>query len=182
MGLVVLSVEGLRGRLESNEGFSWDALDSPRSLESVGWGRALRLLATEGARVCEGVTEMLGVVGREVGKGMWWGGLESGFRGVSRTGLVGIGRGSVGTGFIGGIEVEAGPGLDELFFRELTDKARDLLADTSACREATEGAGDGVFGGGDVESSERTEVEDISWTRWARRFDNEGPLVEGRGG
>ena len=33
---------------------------------------------------------------------------------------------------MGGIETEMGLGLDELFFRELTDNARDLLADTSA--------------------------------------------------
>lgn len=133
VGLGDLSVEGLRGRLESNEGLSWDALESPRSLESVGGGdNALRLLATEGVRIGEGVTEILGVFEREVGKGMWWGVKESGVRGVSGMGLVGIGRGSVGTGFIGGIDVEIGPGLDEPFFRELTDNARDLLADTSA--------------------------------------------------
>jgi hypothetical protein len=47
-------------------------------------------------------------------------------------GILGVGRGSVGTGFIGGMEVDMGPGLDELCFRELTDNARDLLADDSA--------------------------------------------------
>ena len=76
-----------------------------------------------------------------------------------------------------------GPGLDEFIFRELTDNARDLLADTSAWREASEGDGDGVLGGGVFEGSRRTEVEEtISWTRWARRFDNDGPPVEGEGG
>ena len=49
--LLVVAVEDLRGRLESNEGRSWDALDSTRSRESIeGRGDALRLLANEGAR------------------------------------------------------------------------------------------------------------------------------------
>ena len=74
---------------------------------------------------------MLGVFEREVGKGMWWG-KESALRGVPGIGTLGVGRGSVGTGFIGGIEVDTSPGLDEFCFRELTDNARDLLADTSA--------------------------------------------------
>jgi len=96
---------------------------------------------------------------------------------------LGVGRGSVGTGFIGGSGAERGPGLGDFCFRELTDSARDLLAETSACREENEGAGDGVFGGGVLESSGRTEDEEaISWTRWARRFDKDGPLVEGEGG
>lgn len=96
---------------------------------------------------------------------------------------VGVGRGSVGTGFIGGMGEDGGPGLGEFCFRELTDNARDLLADTSACREATDGAGDGVLGGGVLEGSVRTEGEEtICWTRWARRFDKDGPLVEGEGG
>jgi len=33
-----------------------------------------------------------------------------------------------------------------------------------------------------LESLGRAEDEEtISWTRWARRFDNDGPLVEGEG-
>jgi len=96
---------------------------------------------------------------------------------------LGVGSGSVGTGFIGGSGAGRGPGLDEFCFRELTDSARDLLAENSLCREANEGAGDGVFGGGVLESSGRTEDEEaISWTRWARRFDKDGPLVDGEGG
>ena len=122
----------------------------------------------------------------EDGKGMWWCGARSALREVSGTGTLGVGRGSVGIGFIGGIEVGMGPGLGEFRFRELTDSPRDLLADMSVCREANEGAGDGVFGGGVFgggvfESSGRTE-ETISWTRWARRFDNDGPPIEGEGG
>lgn len=71
LGLPVVSVEDLRERLDSNEGLSWEAIDSFRSPESIdGWEDALRLLATEGARICEGLTEILGVVEREVGKGM----------------------------------------------------------------------------------------------------------------
>ena len=50
--LLVVAVEDLRGRLESNEGLSWEAFDSTRSRESIdGREDALRLLATEGARV-----------------------------------------------------------------------------------------------------------------------------------
>lgn len=114
---------------------------------------------------------------------MWWGGVESPLRGFSGMETLGVGGGSVGTGFIGGIEVGMGPGLDEFCLRELTDSARDLLVDTSACREAKEGAGDGVLGGGVLEDSPRSEGEEtISWTRWARRFDKDGPLVEGEGG
>jgi len=112
-----------------------------------------------------------------------WGGAESPLRGISGMETLGVGRGSVGTGFMGGSVGGRGPGLDEFCFRELTDSARDLLADTSAWREANEGAGDGVFGGGVLENSGRTgEGEAISWTRWARRFDKEGPPVEGEGG
>jgi len=50
--LLVVVVEDVRERLESNEGWSWDALDSARSQESIG-GRedALRLLATERAQI-----------------------------------------------------------------------------------------------------------------------------------
>ena len=78
--------------------------------------------------------------------------------------------------------MDGGPGLGDFCFRELTDSARDLLADTSAFREAIEGAGDGVFGGGVIENSVRVVGEEtISWTRWARRFDKDGPLVEGEG-
>ena len=54
--LLVVAVEDLRGRLESNEGRSCDALDD-----------ALQLLATEGARVWEGPTGILGVFEREAG-------------------------------------------------------------------------------------------------------------------
>jgi len=130
--LLVVAVDDLRGRLESNEGLSWDAFESARSRESIeGREDTLRLLATEGARVWEGPTGILGVFEREDGKGMWWG-TESAFRGVPWIGILGVGGGSVGTGFIGGIEVYTGPGLDEFCFRELTDNARDLLADTSA--------------------------------------------------
>ena len=112
-----------------------------------------------------------------------WGGAESPLRGVSGMETLGVGKGSVGTGFIGGSGTGGGTGLDELCLRELTDSARDLRADTSACREANEGAGDGVLGGGVLESSGRTvDEEAISWTRWARRFDKDGPLVEGEGG
>lgn len=96
---------------------------------------------------------------REVGKGMWWGGTESALRVTSGMRALGVGRGSVGTGFIGGI-TEVGPGLGELFFLEVTDNARDLLADISAWRVANEGAGDGVFGGGVLEGSERAEDEE----------------------
>lgn len=79
---------------------------------------------------------------------------------------LGVGRGSVGTGFIGGIAGGVGPGLEEFCFREVTDNARDLLADTSALREANEGAGDGVLGGGVLESLGRAEDEEtICWTR-----------------
>jgi len=61
---------------------------------------------------------------------------------------------------MGGIVAGRGPGLGEFCFRELT-----------------------LFGGGVLESSGRTgEGEAISWTRWARVFDKEGPLVEGEGG
>ena len=73
---------------------------------------------------------MLGVFEREVGKGMWWGETESALGGTPDT--LGVGRGPVGTGFIGGIAGGRGPGLDEFCFREVTDNARDLLADTSA--------------------------------------------------
>ena len=68
---------------------------------------------------------------REDGKGMWWGGTESAPSVTSGMETLGVGRGSVGAGFIGGI-TGVGPGLDELFFLEVTDNARDLLADTSA--------------------------------------------------
>jgi len=94
-----------------------------------------------------------------------------------------VGRGSVGTGFIGGSGAGGGPGLDEFCFRELTGSPRDLLTENSLSREANGGAGDGVFGGGVLERSGQTEdKEAISWTRWARRFDKDGPLVGGEGG
>lgn len=50
--LLVVVVEDLRDRLESNEGTSWGVLESARSRESIdGRDDVLRLLATEGARV-----------------------------------------------------------------------------------------------------------------------------------
>ena len=63
---------------------------------------------------------------------MWWGRREPALRVASGIGILGVGRGSVGTGFIGGIAEGVGPGLDEFCLREVTDNARDLLADTSA--------------------------------------------------
>jgi hypothetical protein len=48
--------------------------------------------------------------------------------------------------------------------------------------EASEGSGDGVLGGGVFKGLGRTEGgKAISWMRWARRFDSDGPLVEGEG-
>ena len=53
---------------------------------------------------------------------MWWG-REPLLHEVSGLGMIGVGGGSAGTGFIGGIGVDVDPWLAELCFQEPTESA-----------------------------------------------------------